>query len=177
MKKWRMVVCVLLTVALLALCIPQLPRATAAAVASGICGNNLRWTLDSEGTLTVSGTGEMYDYNLDAPWYEYRESIKKVEMQSGVTTVGVSAFMECSALKTVELPATLKEIHASAFAFCGMTEVELPANLVSLGSEAFAHCTQLATIEVPDSLRQLGVAAFAAPAWEHTMPFGPVYIG
>ena len=53
---------------------------SAETVANGTCGDNLNWTLDDEGTLTISGTGAMTDwYNLlDAPWYKNASIIKSV---------------------------------------------------------------------------------------------------
>ena len=66
-------------------------------VASGICGNDLTWTLDSEGTLTVSGTGEMYDYDWQGqPWYTYNNSIKRLVLEEGITTVGQYAFYQAA---------------------------------------------------------------------------------
>ena len=55
-------------------------EAEAATTAGGTCGENLTWTLDDQGTMTISGTGEMKSYNitLDVPWYDYRKEIKQV---------------------------------------------------------------------------------------------------
>ena len=50
--------------------------AFAATTASGTCGDNLTWTLDGVGTLTISGTGAMYDYYwTNVPWYDVRRNI------------------------------------------------------------------------------------------------------
>ena len=60
--------------------------------ASGTCGDNLTWTLDSEGILTISGTGDMYDYEYKkAPWFGDTE-ITKIVVNSGVTSIGAYAF-------------------------------------------------------------------------------------
>ena len=64
-------------------------------IASGTCGENLTWTLDSSGVLTVSGTGEMEGYN-SAPWSADRELIQRVVIEEGVTSVGINAFNGCS---------------------------------------------------------------------------------
>ena len=56
-------------------------------IASGSCGDSLTWKLDSEGTLTISGTGAMTDYaSLTVPWSNY--TINKVVIDNGVTTIG-----------------------------------------------------------------------------------------
>lgn len=78
--------------------------AFAAESASGTCGENLSWTLDEEGTLTISGTGAMADYDCEenlAPWADYK--IITVVIESGVTTIGAYAFDRCSELTSVTI--------------------------------------------------------------------------
>ncbi|WP_289466148.1 hypothetical protein, partial [Klebsiella pneumoniae] len=58
--------------------------------ASGTCGDNLTWELTSDGTLTISGTGEMSNYNsfyasMQPPWSNYRSKIINVVVENGVT--------------------------------------------------------------------------------------------
>ena len=60
----------------------------AQAATSGECGDNLTWTLDDEGTLTISGTGNMTDWSSYAPWYSSRSSIKNVIIGNSVTSIG-----------------------------------------------------------------------------------------
>ena len=93
--------------------------------ASGICGahgDNLTWLYeDITNTLTVSGTGMMDDYNIltsTQPWFSFRGDIKKVVVGSGVTTLGVSVFTNCTALEEVILPNTLETIGIGAFKGC-----------------------------------------------------------
>ncbi len=93
--------------------------AAAAGIASGKCGENLTWTLDDAGTLTISGTGEMYGYMSDSyPWYEHREKIKTIVIESGVTSIGNHAFFYCTALTTVTIPASITGIDGSSFGYC-----------------------------------------------------------
>ena len=67
--------------------------AESAVVESGACGENLTWTLDAAGTLTVSGTGAMKDcYYKLTPWYQSRSSIKAVVIESGVTSISRISF-------------------------------------------------------------------------------------
>lgn len=65
-------------------------EAKAEYVDSGTCGDNLTWTLDDEGTLTISGNGAMTDWSSTSfiPWYYYCSSIKKVTIDNGVTRIG-----------------------------------------------------------------------------------------
>jgi len=79
------------------------PAYTAPVVASGTCGENLTWTLDETGLLTISGEGNMADYSSSAsvPWNDYRSSIKTVVMEEGVTSISDFAFSDCSSLTDV----------------------------------------------------------------------------
>ena len=78
-------------------------------IASGTCGENAAWTLDDEGTLTISGQGAMADYSLaGAPWYSYSSSdIRQIVVEEGITKIGDSAFCGCTGLTGVTLPDSL----------------------------------------------------------------------
>ena len=82
----------------------EAPKLSSAA-ASGTCGADLTWTLDDEGTLTISGNGAMDQWNYGkAPWYNNRTAIKKLQINSGVTGIGEYAFYNCSNIASVTLP-------------------------------------------------------------------------
>jgi len=68
--------------------------ASAESIASGECGDNLTWNLDSDGTLTISGSGEMWDYSYysDVPWYNNRKSITQLVIGDSVSSIGYYAF-------------------------------------------------------------------------------------
>ena len=68
----------------------------AIAETSGTCGDNLTWFLDDNGVLTISGTGEMYDYSTT--WSDYKTFIKSVVFDGNATSIGDQAFCECSNL-------------------------------------------------------------------------------
>lgn len=103
--------------------------AESAVVESGACGKNLTWTLDAAGTLTVSGTGAMKDYNGfpgSAPWYSNRDSIKAVVIESGVTSIGEYAFYGCSSLTSITIPEGVTTIGGRAFYGCSrLTDVSI----------------------------------------------------
>lgn len=66
------------------------------------CGDHVYGVI-SGGTLSITGTGPMWDWSLEekAPWYDDAKNIKNVEIKNGVTTIGNYAFENCGALKTV----------------------------------------------------------------------------
>lgn len=119
-------------------------------VASGSCGSNVKWTLDSAGTLTISGTGEMGYYNQEKrPWYSQRANIKSVVVEEGVTELVHSAFMGCTGLTSVTLPNGLKEISSRMFSGCtSLAAVNIPESASWIGLEAFENCDALKTITV-----------------------------
>jgi hypothetical protein len=114
-----------------------------ASAQSGTCGNNLTWTL-SNGTLTISGTGAMADYNYNAPWYVYYSAIKTILINDGVTSIGDNAFCYCISLTSVTIGNSVTSIGNSAFSDCWRLDaLQLPESVTSIGNSAFAGCLPL----------------------------------
>ena len=160
----------LLSFVLAVLMIASLLPATALAadiVDSGTCGaegdgSNLTWTLDREGVLTISGSGDMYDYGLsDAPWYGIRSRVKSAVIADGVTSIGYKAFDDCTSLTSVTIPDSVTSIGDSAFSGCtSLTSVTIPDSVTSIGGWAFYECTSLTSVTIPDSVTSIGNGAF-----------------
>lgn len=135
----------------------------ASEAAGGSCGDAVTWSLDEGGTLYISGSGPMgnYDYTARAPWYDYRETITAVRMFSGVTTVGEYAFHYCRNLTDVSLPDTVTALGDSCFDGCNsMTELTIPGSVTELDDFVFYNCTALAFIEIPGSVTRIGTGVF-----------------
>ena len=119
---------------------------------SGTCGKNLTWQFDEENkTLTISGTGDMYDYIANAPWFTQRltSKIEKIRIEEGVTGIGSWAFEDCRMLTEVSFPESLKKIGASAFDGCAaLQSVYIPASTTRVVERAFAGCSGLQEILV-----------------------------
>ena len=151
------------------LMIASLLPATALAVDivdSGTCGakgSNLTWTLDSEGVLTISGSGDMHGYgSSDAPWYGSRSRVKSAVIAEGVTSIGESAFENCRSLTSVTIPNSVTSIGWSAFFYCkSLTSVTIPDSVTSVGAYAFLGCTSLTSVTIPNSVTSIGGCAFA----------------
>lgn len=92
----------------------------AAEVKNGICGDNLTWSLDSDGTLTVSGTGPMYNYGIlsDISPFLTDSSIKVINVEDGVTEIGNFSFMNCYNMTKVTLPDSVTTIGSDSFSGC-----------------------------------------------------------
>ena len=142
-----------------------LPAAFADSPTSGACGDNLTWTLDGDGTLTISGTGKMWDsdyYNdYDVPWADFLASIEKVVISKGVTSIGNEAFKWCERLTNVTIPDSITSIGNSAFSGCSsLTSVTIPDSVTSIGEWAFYGCSSLTSVTIPHGVTSIGGAAF-----------------
>ena len=131
---------------------------------SGSCGTNVTWTLYSDGTLTISGTGAMTDYasSSSMPWYSLKSSIKKVVVEDGVTRIGSSAFYRCSALTSITIPDSVTSIGDSAFYGChSLTSITIPDSVTSVGSDAFSYCYALESVTTGNGVTGIGSYAFS----------------
>lgn len=130
--------------------------------ASGKCGRRLTWELDDEGTLTISGTGRMDEWQEDdyMPWWSHRKSIKSVVIQDGATTIGKFAFYECTNLESVEIPDTVTNIRSCSFQDSGLKSIDIPSSVKIIGDWVFYGCNNLTSIVIPDGVSQIGSRTF-----------------
>ena len=135
---------------------------------SGTCGDNAVWSYQ-DGTLTISGSGAMYDYpkELDGelpirPWDGYLSEIQSIVVGEGITRIGDDAFSSCNGLNTLSLPKTLKSIGKYAFYACTpLTAINLPKGIISIEDWAFGWCSlNRMSITIPSSITNLGEAVF-----------------
>lgn len=130
----------------------------------GAQGDNLTWSLDSEGTLTISGAGEMGN---SRPWSPFNgatihsHNIKNVRIGNGITTIGDSIFFDCRNLQSVTLPDGLLSIDDLAFWECSsLTQIDIPHTVTTIGEEAFRGCVSLTSVTIPSGVTALGRQAF-----------------
>lgn len=174
-RKLRLVSALLAVAMMLAL----LPTAAFAAdgelPTSGTCGakgneKNVHWTLDPDGTMTISGSGAMADYGKDMethiihnpPWADYKGDIKHLVVKDGVTSIGNDAFRGCINLKNIDLSkASSLEVIKTSFPVCtGLENVVLNEGLVEIGGSAFNTCTSLGSIHIPSTVTAIGGYCF-----------------
>ncbi len=140
------------------------PLSTSAQVVdSGSCGEGIKWSLDSNGVLTVTGTGDMTDYNdgSSVPWYNNRSAIKSVIVKSGVTSLSKYAFKYCTQLAKIEIPESLTYIGDFAFFGCNKIEsIKIPDFVTKISDWSFAECPNLKTVTLGNSVKTIGWSAF-----------------
>lgn len=148
-------------VTMLIVLLTALTVTASAATDSGTCGEDLTWTLDSDGTLTISGEGAMSDFGYHgSPWYN-KGTIQTIVIENGVTTIGRYAFQDCDRLPRVTIPNSVTTIGAAAFSGCArLTSVTIPDGVTTVGANAFYGCAGLISVTVPDSVTSIGGNTF-----------------
>ena len=136
-----------------------------AVVASGVCGENLTWSLTSDGVLTLDGTGPMATYYGEAniPWHANRALITTVNVGAGVTKLTTNAFCGCTNLETVNFAenSRLQMIGGSVFKSCtSLKSITLPEGLTTISGNAFKYCRNLRNVYLPDTMSVIDNLAF-----------------
>ena len=85
----------------------------------------------------------------------------EVKIPEGVTTIGNSAFYDCSSLTSVEIPDSVTTIGKYAFQYCSsLASVNIPDSVTTIGERAFSSCWSLTSVEIPKSVTTIGERAF-----------------
>ena len=150
---------VLITLVLIAVALPLL----AGAETSGTCGDNLTWTLDDDGLLTISGTGKMSSFTSN--WYvnssPWGNSVTSVIILPGVTEIGKGAFNYCERLTSATIPDSVTCINSFAFRGCvNLVDAPIPDSVTVLGEECFWGCDNLKDLTIPLNVTSIGKHAF-----------------
>ncbi len=146
------------------------------AIATGACGDNVNWVLGKDGTLTISGTGDMYEFTYgNSPWNSYNSDISTVIIEDGVTSIGSYAFSgckmtsvsipdscttfgsngrifyECTNLVNVSIPNGVMKIPVHTFRETAITSITIPASVSTIMGEAFRSCSSLKSVIFEDT--------------------------
>lgn len=152
------------------------------AVRDYYCGDNVLYAYDADTkTLTISGTGAMYDFASasDVPWADYRDNaeygIEMIVVEDGVTQIGKNAFFNCKNATYLSIPATVTSIGENAFnkcqnlevhisdlaAWCGMTFANYHANPVTKASSLYVGDAPVTSLVIPETVTDIKDYAFA----------------
>lgn len=146
---------------------------------SGYCGkngDNAEWCYTpNDSVLTISGQGEMKDYNGNCDWDKY--PIKKVVINAGITRIGNYTFYS-KKITSVEIPNTVTHIGSGAFAYCdSLSNVILPNSVTKIENNAFKNCTKLGKISI-NNVDTIGSCAFyKCEKLDIELPKSLIYIG
>ena len=185
MKKLKNVV---LFIALALLMFVPANNVKAEIAGSGKCGDNIRCVCEGSKengyTLTLIGSGEMYNYDWNAPWgkisdiervvvgngitsigndaFKYQTGIYSVSLPQGLHIIGNRAFENCWSLQSITIPQSCTKIGDSAFFKCkNLRSISFPSRLTSLEKSAFEGCTSLTDVVVPGNIKYVKKSAFA----------------
>lgn len=150
---------------------------------SGICGDGVNYYYEeSNHTLTISGVGEIdgvanYWFGERSPWDAYREEIKNIIIELGVTSIGENAFNGCSSLSYLSIANSVTRVCTEAFQDCsGLTSVTIPSSVTNIDSKAFNGCNNLTSIIILNDGISVFSNAFDDTAWYDNQPDGLVYL-
>ena len=132
-------------------------KCSAETVASGKCGDDLTWTIESNNStpyyvLKISGSGDMYDYYESgmktAPWSEYTNRIVQVDLSGNITSIGSYAFsIVTNGFTSISIPNTVKTIGNGAFINCyNLQRITIPNSVTTIGQRAFEQCWGLSQV-------------------------------
>lgn len=132
----------------------------------GMCGDSAVYLMRRDGTLEIGGTGavDRYHYyanNDQPPWYQWRDHVKKLIINDGITATGQKSFYQMHALTEIVLADTVKKISSNSFEYCtALKQIKWSENLVSINDSAFGGCDSLTNLTFPASLTGIGEDAF-----------------
>ena len=168
MKKVNKLLSVFLALIMM-LCAVPMSSITAGAegvATSGTCGDNLTWSFDeSTGTLTISGEGDMYNYDYyTQPWAQLNESIVNVIIEDGVTSIGEYSFTFFYNVKSLSIGNTVSAINDCAFQDCFyLAEVNIPDSVNTIEGYAFCGCA-FEEVTISEYVTYIGNEAFGRGA-------------
>ena len=143
---------------------------------SGSLNDNVTYTVNKAGVLTIRGTGAMPDWSIytDQPWDQ--ASIKSIVIEEGITYIGNYAFEECGYVKEVTFPSTLTGVGLEAFSrymdspklhisdlrsFCMIDFKEYGSNPLYFGHGLYIDGTKVTDLAIPEGVTRIGNNAFA----------------
>ena len=121
--------------------------------------DNEIWYTSTNGEVVIPNNSDSFNTTLLSNTYEEGKGI--LRFAENVNTIGSSAFNNCQALQTIQLPTTTETIGNMAFRQCYQLKgITLPEGLTTINADAFSSCSNLSSITLPNSLVTIGSSAF-----------------
>ena len=158
---------------------------TSIPIVTGSCGDNVSYAIYPDMSMVISGIGSMKNYGYNEHINEdYYQSVKKVIIEEGITTIGDNAFYDYICLQSVKIPNSVTIIGYGAFEFCealtsitipnsviyierlafywsGLTSITLPNSVTIMGNQVFEGCKNLSLVNIGSGLNSIGVGSFS----------------
>ena len=111
---------------------------------------------------SVSYNGQIYSVtSIGGSAFEECSALTSVTIPNSVTSIGDRAFYNCSALTSVTIPNSVTSIGDRAFYNCSaLTSVTIPNSVTSIGDRAFCGCSALTSVTIGNSVTSIGSGAF-----------------
>ena len=111
-----------------------------------------------DGKLIIKGTGDMKNYPRQKIW---KDSIKIISIEKGVTNIGNFAFYDCRKLKSIIIPEGVTSIGEFAFQNCiNLEDITIPKSVKVIKKNAFQRCSSLKSIIIPNNVAKIGEYTF-----------------
>lgn len=152
MRKCLQKIVLFALMAVAALWIGKVDATAATIVEKGSCGENATYTLDSDGVLTISGSGKIKQWA-----FARRNDVKAVEINEKITEIGSDSFAYCYSLTSVSMPNDVIRIDSFAFRDDrSLTSIKIPDTVEEIGEMAFFECSSLASMVIPNGIKKIG---------------------
>ena len=116
---------------------------------SGVCGDNATWSIDSNGILTISGSGKI---TSNSSINDHNDIITGAVIQGGITEICQGIFRQMPNLKYIEIKEGVSSIGALAIQNCAnLTSITIPSTVTEIGANNFTSCPALEEINAADS--------------------------
>ena len=97
-------------------------------------------------------------------------SLTSITIPNSVESIGDNAFQNCTSLTSVTIPNSVESIGDNSFQNCtSLTSITIPDSVISIASYVFNGCSKLKKIEIPDSVTYIGSKAFDGTAFYNTV--------
>ncbi len=131
--------------------------------ANGTDGS-LNWTLTKGGTLTISGTGAMDNFEASGKrptWEQYNNSINTIIIENGITNISDYAFCN-SPVISIYIPDSVTSIGQKAFYKSKLLSVTIPGSVKTIGNDAFNNCVDLISATISEGVETIGERSFVS---------------
>ncbi len=129
----------------------------------GKCGDNAYWIFDEETyTLTILGSGSMYDFTYNSrPWESNVGLIKNIVIKNDIKSIGDYSFYNCHNLENIIISNSVTNIGERSFEACiSLTDFTIPDGVISIGDNAFRSCTNMESVTIGNNVTSIGFYAF-----------------